>query len=232
MKKLKKVLAVSLSTGILAGCFALNVPGALAASNEVVKERANQGVIDLSNMEALQNDENITIEKITYEEMITRIADMRGISKQEAQKMNPRPTLSARTLSSPNEVISPLATENYHQIKVRQSVASSYKPALQLFVQVYTSGSFHQYNKIQDVGLDLRHNSLPSGKVKQYHGKIKAEIDGPQKIWWHLNGSFYDLGTTTVSGTVKASGAIWEGSGTVSRASNFYKYWNNTGNIY
>ncbi|MNR55418.1 hypothetical protein D3C85_1757870 [compost metagenome] len=77
--------------------------------------------------------------------------------------------------------------------------------------------------------VQLDRESSVTGASKQFAGELKAEItsNDPTKIWWLVNGDFYDNGTTSISGGVQADGKIWKGNLSVQYATNHYKYWYN-----
>jgi hypothetical protein len=232
MKNFRQIVLLTFGLLLPFSVFGFNPSSSQAAGNGDTV----QGVIDIN---ALEQTGKVTDRVITYDEMIDSISASKHISKSEAKRLHPdltkssTPTLN-RSLdenSLSTMTTAAVTSTTLHEIKVRQTVTNLYHPALQLFVWTYASGSFHQYNTIEDVDLDRK--DISTSLVKQYSGKLRAEIlSGGSQIWWYINGDFYDKGTTTVSGTATVTGLVWSGSGTISYASNYYAYWNKSGYIY
>lgn len=219
---MKKSIIMFLSLLLIVGTMLFNPATSNAAEN------VNQGVIDLKNLDELEKTGEVTIEEITYEEMIHKISESKGISKKEAQSLHPnRISIDANQVNSEFSTSIGIQSTTLHEIKLRQAVSTIYRPAIQLFVWTYNSGSFTQFNSIEEMDLDRK--DISTSLSKQFQGKLRAEIQSGSKIWWYINGDFYNNGQTTVSGTVSADGVIWSGSGTISNVSSHYKYWNNSG---
>lgn len=190
----------------------------------------NQGVIDLNNIEKLEKTGEITTKEVTYEEMINDISQSKGISKEKAKELHPN-QVSQKALSNNKTLAQGTVQDSsttLHEINIRQNVTSTYRPAIQLFVWTYNSGSFTQFIEMEEMDLDRK--DIVYDTSKQYQGKLRAEIQSSgTKIWWYINGDFYNNGTTTISGTVSANGVVWSGEGSISEESNHFKYWNNDG---
>lgn len=212
---MKKYLSLLLFSTLLTVVLAFN-PTSIKA--------AEQGKVDLNDLSELANDENVTFTEVSYEEMINDIAKSNGISKEAAKFLHPNQTNAIRPMTF--NPITPQST-SIHKITIRQEVAAKYRPALQIFVWTYNSGSFTSFNKIEAVGLDRKDVSLNTSK--HFSGELKATIETSTRIWWYINGDFYNNGTTTISGTAEASGLVWKGSATVTQSENHFKYWNNSG---
>lgn len=224
---MKKVLSVVLGFILILGVFSFNPSSSSAAGN-------NQGVIDINNLDELEKTGEITIKEVTYDEMINTISSSKGITKAEAKKLHPNQMnqKTSRTSSEYSTSAISVQSTSLHEIKIRQQVVTNtYRPAVQLFVWTYNSGSFRQFNKIEEMDLDRK--DITYSTSKQYQGKLRAEIqNGGDRIWWYINGDFYNNGTTTITGSVSASGVIWSGSGSISNASSHFKYWNNSGTYF
>lgn len=191
---------------------------------------ANTNEVSISELE---DDPNVTIKRISYEEMIEKIADLNGITVEEARLLHPNKALQERKLAKYSAEIGTLASPDPdycgyspHEINIRQDVTTQYQPTLQLFVWTCGSGSFWEFDSIEDAGLNRRDSD---GTVKQFSGKVRAEITSPTTIWWHINGDFYDKGTTNFSGSTTFNGLVWQGSASISYASNYYAYHNDSG---
>lgn len=204
---------------VLAFCIFTLFPSLSSASAS--GSTTSSGVIDLNNLEQLKESGEVTDRELTYEEMIQFISSNEGIAENKVREMHPDPnTKKIGTRAT-------VQSTTLHEIKIRQSVTSSYKPAVQIFVYMTGSGSFWQYDKLYDADLDRKDAS--TGTSKQYQGKLKVEIQSKNRIFYLINGDFYNNGTTTITGSVTASGVVWSGTGEISNQSNHYKYWNNSG---
>ena len=217
---MKKYLSLFLGLSLLIGVLAFNPTNSKAASN------GNQGVIDLNNLDEQIENEEVTIKEITYEEMISKISESKGISEKQARKLHPNKA-NQITLKSGISTLASTNSVSLHEIKIRQQVKATYRPAIQLFVWTYNSGSFTQFNSIEEADLDRKDVSI--NVSKQFQGKLRFEITSPTKIWWYINGDFYDNGQTTISGTVGANGVVWNGSASISYSSSHFAYWNKSG---
>ncbi|WP_342467850.1 hypothetical protein [Bacillus sp. FSL W8-0629] len=179
------------------------------------------GSINLNKVHNLGKTGNTKIEKISYDQYVKEVSKSRGISKKEVQK-------SSTNLSK--KQFSTAATKySMHKMTIVQDVGFLYQPKVQIYAWTYASGSFVQFKYIEDIDLD-RYSSLGS---KHFAGKVKAKITSPTAIWWYVNGDFYNNGTTNVSisgsGSAAVKGVTVTGSFSVSKSSNHYKYWNNSG---
>lgn len=221
---MKKYLSMILGLALLLSAFGFNPVTSMAAEN------SNQGVIDLNNLNKLKENEGVTIKQITYEEMISKIAESKGISKKEARMAHPNKMAQNESNRIGAAPLAAASSTTLHEIKIRQYITGTYRPAIQLFVWTYNSGSFTQFKSMEEMDIDRK--DISSNVSKQYQGKLRAEIQTATTIWWYINGDFYDNGTTTISGEVSAGGVIWSGTGSVSHSSSHYKYWNNSGTYY
>lgn len=215
----------------LALCGTLLINPSISNGEELNKEK-NYGVIDLNNIDKLvqSTDANVTIKEITYEEFIQGRAEEKGISIKQAKKMyknrnvTTNPILNNRTISS----LSSVDDFSMHEINIVQNVASSYKPTVQIFVWMYSDGSFHEFDFIEEVSIDR--NGLDNGTSKQFSGTVKGKITTPTTIWWYINGDFMDNGTTELTFTAGGGlGQIAQTNFGVTSSSNHYRYWENSG---
>ncbi|MBX9957937.1 hypothetical protein H7T43_24060 [Peribacillus simplex] len=215
---MKKISAFLLAFTLLLSIFAATPSSSSASGNE------QMGVIDLKTIDKLEKEGKATIRELSYEETLERIASNEKISIDQAKKVN------STMNNTQSRSLAAAASTTLHEIKIRQSVKSTYKPAVQLFVWMSGSGSFWQFDKMYDYDIDRKH--ITGSTSKQFAGKLKAEIQSKSKIFYYINGDFYNNGTTTISGTVTAGGKIWSGSASASTTSSHYAYWNNSGYTY
>jgi len=115
----KKSIIMFLSLLLIVGGMLFNPATSNAAEN------VNQGVIDLKNLEELEKTGEVTIEEITYEEMIHKISGSKGISKKEAQSLHPnRISIDANQVNSEFSTSIGIQSTTLHEIKLRQAVST------------------------------------------------------------------------------------------------------------
>jgi len=231
MKKLAKLLL--LSSLLTFNIFLMN--GKVSYASNEGEDSKFSGVIDLNNFEELEKTNEVTIKEISYDEFVKKIAKSRGISEEQVRELYPdksKTTYNAN-LTSTNGYPIKLSVDDIkptaytmHEISIRQNVSSTYKPAVQIFAYMYFSGSFRQINYIETIDLNRGYNGIS----KQFSGTVKGKLLDPLKIWWYVNGDFYNNGKTTwtISGSGQL-GKILTLSFSISGGSNHYKYWNNYG---
>lgn len=115
----------------------------------------------------------------------------------------------------------------YRVISSTFDVTSVYRPSLEFYCQTSEwSGSFRSIEKILNIGM----NRYSNNRSKQFNGSVYANLEDPNRIYWIVNGNFYDNGTTSVNGGVNIG--IGEKSSvnfSVSYSSNYYAYAYKTG---
>ncbi|MEW4220737.1 hypothetical protein [Rossellomorea marisflavi] len=217
---------------LLGGAFYSPSPSLAAGSVEKAEENPlMSGTVDLKNLD--ESDENVTVEKITYDQYVKEIAENQGISEQEVRE-------NSQDLTKPRNVRTTLDTQmgtsdfqiqayEMHRIAITQNVKTLYKPKVQIYAYTYSYGSAREYKYIENIDLDRSYGGIS----KQFNGTVKGKITTPTKIWWMVNGDFFNNGKTTWSVSGAGKGAI-KGkevtlTATVSGESNLYKYWNNYG---
>ncbi|MBG9541623.1 hypothetical protein ABE29_02020 [Cytobacillus firmus] len=199
---------------------------------EELTDSNSSGVIDLNNLEKLEEsgDVKVTINKLTYDEFIENRAKAKGITIEQAKEIykNPNNTLNTQSGKRTLSTMSSASDFSMHEINIEQDVSLTYKPTVQIFVYTYNSGSFSQFDFIEEVDLDR--DGFSNLFSKQFAGKVNAKITTPTKIWWNVNGDFFDNGTTSV--TMGFGGGLGQkvtASFEVSHESNHFDYYENTG---
>ncbi|MNS11123.1 hypothetical protein D3C72_426570 [compost metagenome] len=204
---------MALSVGVL---FSSSLPSYAQGTEEGIENTLNKGTIDLNHLD--KRGSKVSIKQLSYDEAMASIAEYEGRTIEETKIKYPKNVSNGFTASSDTWIT---------EISIPQEVNWAYVPTLKIFAYLYSSGSFRQFQKLVTVQLD-RESSV-TGASKQFAGELKAEItsNDPTKIWWLVNGDFYDNGTTSISGGVQADGKIWKGNLSVQYATNHYKYWYN-----
>ncbi|MGN7300339.1 hypothetical protein [Ferdinandcohnia sp. SAFN-114] len=194
-----------------------------AFANEV--ESNSDGTI-IGETNVLNPDSNTEIsEVLTFDELVNEISINEGITKSEAANQikasfapNQSKFGSSLSASSLDAVVT---AATYRTISAQFTVNSFYKPSLRFYVQTSEGGGYWGIVKILNVGMNRDYY----GYSKQYSGTVYSNLETAARIFWIVNGDFYDYGTTTSNGgvdigikqfaTVKFS---------VSKANNHYAY--------
>ncbi|WP_312475258.1 hypothetical protein [Neobacillus sp.] len=216
---MRKITALLLTLVLGLGIVFLNPSSSSAAENKIVQS----GKIDLSNLTELKNSEGVTIKEVTYEEMIDAISITDGITKEKARELHPK----KMEISYSTKTMAVAALPVIHEILIRQTVTSTYHPAVQVFVYTTGSGSFYNFTGIEQVGLNRKDISTTTSK--QFSGTVRAVLQNSISFWWFIDGDFYNNGTTSGSFSAEANGGIWKGTASITQTSNHYKYWNKSG---
>lgn len=211
----KKVVVGSMTSMLLLG----NVVPVLANSKSVDNNKSVAKSITIDE-KSLEND--IKMSKVlTYDELISIIAEEDGISIDEAKNIvgpeNIKYTKDGKEIRA-----------TYRTLSASVDVTPVYRPTLNWYCETSesSSGGFRGILKILKVSLNRSYNGLS----KQFSGDIYSKLENPNKIYYILNGDFYNNGTTTSSGGVNISvGGGASVSFSVSYASNHFTYSYKTG---
>ncbi|MEC3226098.1 hypothetical protein P9027_29715 [Bacillus thuringiensis] len=210
MKKISKVLSV---TGLALAIFGGGVIPSAAAEGEQSKPAVQQGnALDLSDKSSYQISEVLTFDQIT--EQIAK--DTNTPKEQVVQQM-----LSQNKARGPQAAAVMLA-DTYRTISSSFTVTSSYKPTARFYCATNEGGgSFRAIREIKYINMDRSSN----GMSKAFGGTLQAHLQDPNRIYYIVNGDFFNNGSTTVNGGVSInigeSGSVTFG---ISSTSNHYKY--------
>lgn len=184
-------------------------------NNTVQQENKTVGFIDIG-------EDTEMSEVLTFDEIVKEIAKANNISESEARSH----VLSTfendgNRLSS----ISPQAA-TYRTFSSSFTVMSTYKPTLNFYCQTSEGGGYIGIVKILNVSM----NRLSNGMTKQFGGTVYANLETAARIYYIVNGDFYNNGTTSGNGGVD----IGIGKGAtikfgISYATNHFKYVYTTG---
>lgn len=191
----------------------LLVPCVSASADTQDGAAGTEGTIDI-------REDNIGIsEPMSFDELIKSFAKNENVSIEEA-----RCTLTGN-MARNGLTISPFAT--YRTLTSTVNVDITYKPTLNFYCQTDEGGgSFRAIKKILNVGMNRSFN----GRSKQFSGSVYTKLENPNRIYWVVNGDFYNNGTTTVgSGVDFGVGQSASIKFSISYASNFFKYCYQTG---
>lgn len=184
------------------------------ASTEKINNEIH-GVISLD--ELVQHPEKADAELMTFDEMVSDIADKNDMTYNEALATLPK---DVRASQLRRDI-------KYITRSVYFDVTSSYRPHLEFYCQVAAGGHFFNILSIYNVEL-VRSSSNPT-MSKQFQGTIKVWLRSTQKIEYVINGDFYDNGTTTSSGGIGVNAGINQlitvsFNASTTTTSNHYKY--------
>lgn len=182
------------------------------------------GVTDLTSP-----DPNTEIsEVLTFDELVNEISVNEGISKKKAAEQikasmnsNSSNSKSDSTLlaSSSDAVTAESAT--YRSISAQFTVTSSYKPTLRFYCSTSEGGGYWGITKILNVSMNRSYD----GMSKQFGGSVYTNLETAYRIFWVVDGDFYNNGTTTGGGGVSIGvGGSASIDFNVSNSSNHYKY--------
>ncbi|WP_019913900.1 hypothetical protein [Paenibacillus sp. HW567] len=178
--------------------YAQSVPNPPDTTSAVTNELVHQGKLDLNNLDDLPD--GVTTRDISYEEAITSIAKLQGITIEEAKRNNPD-----KTSKSSNDNFSAKATDTWvKEISIVQDVTSLYKPTLKIYAYYYSSGSFRQFKELLSVQIDGANTGSIFVGSKVFVGNLEAKLLNASEIWWLINGNFYATATYTYTGGLEA----------------------------
>lgn len=150
---------------------------------------------------------------LTFDELAQIISEDDGVSLAEAKK--------SIVQNSTSKTFSTAATATYRALSQQFTVTSTYKPTMRFYCETSESGLFHAIKKLLQVSM-IRGNQ---GISKQFKGGVYANLEDPNRIFYIVNGDFYNNGTTTVNAGVNiGAGGSADVSFGVSNASSHFKY--------
>lgn len=166
-------------------------------------------------------------EVLTFDELVKRISIDNGISEFEAanqviksRNSDKLRSSSTSTLASSETIVSPYAA-TYRTISAPFTVKTEYKPQLRFYCETSEGGGYWGIVKILNVGMNRSYNGL----TKQFGGTVYTNLETAARIYWVVNGDFFENGTTTVSGGVNIGvGGTDVVNFNVSYSSNHYAY--------
>lgn len=136
--------------------------------------------------------ENIDIETsknkiLTYDEMFNTMLED-GYTESEIY------SILGGDFSNKND--SELKDFSYTILSKALNVSPDYKPTLKFYIQVDSSHGAYYIYKILKVDMNRQHNS----KSKNFTGNIYYNLETNTKIYYSINGDFYNNGTISTTG--------------------------------
>lgn len=159
------------------------------------------------------NQEQVVSPVMSFEEMVNQVARDFNISTSEAQ---------AQLGFSEAEAARAVRAEfTYRTLSSMFTVNSSYKPTMRFYCQTTEGGGFRAIKKILQVNMIRGYQGLS----KQFQGKVYVNLEDPNRVFYIVNGDFYNNGTTTVNAGVNIGlGQSANVSFGVSNTSSHYQY--------
>ena len=174
MKTNRKILAVILS-GVI---FLSNTSSYVINAQGVSENNEMQDVVDINkNMRGLESftlagiiDEAMKNENLTQEEAVNFL----GVNQLE--------------INSSNETL-------YWIISQQITVKDDYKPTIKFYAKAsYGGGPYFGVQSILNTSLDRNYK----GETKQFAGNIYTNLESNTKIFYIINGDFYNNGNTII----------------------------------
>ncbi|WP_088815759.1 MULTISPECIES: hypothetical protein [Listeria] len=198
------------------------VPNQAEASyNRKQGEVVNLEGVDLSKSHVVTKD-GTTVDTVSYDQMVAEIAKRDNVSIAEV-----RTRLQGADVKRP--LLKASSNISYKHLTKSVNIGGIWKPKVDIYVQMWSQGSFRQFNKIVD------YNLVRSwyGVTKQFKGSFKVKFLSKNNIYWCINGDFYDRGSTSSSSSVSLNvGGMGTINYSVSKAKTKYKYVYKYGHFY
>lgn len=223
MKTVKLLTSLSLTLGII---MSSSIP-AFAADSNLPTTNPNTEVYGSA---SLDDSSTIVSGPLTFDQIVNEISKDHNISREKAITQIESNFANSRSLKSRSISSAALSARaaTYHTVSSTVTVNTVYKPTIKFYCKTDTwpGSSFRAIDKILDISLNRSYN----GMSKQFGGTIYAHLETSNRIYWRLEGDFYNNGTTTYNGKVDIGlGDDSSISFGVSHSKNHYAYAYKTG---
>ncbi|MDU2559809.1 MULTISPECIES: hypothetical protein [Streptococcus] len=88
------------------------------------------------------------------------------------------------------------SSQTYRTISTQITVTNSYKPSISFYCETSEYGTYHGIIRILRTEINRNYN----GMSKQFSGSLYVNLEQADRIFYIINGDFFDNGTTTLSG--------------------------------
>lgn len=150
---------------------------------------------------------------LTFEEITKEISKDLEISLTDAENM----VLQNSTSKS----VASVKAATFRTLSQQFTVTSTYKPTMKFYCETSESGLYHGVLKILTVNMIRGYNGIS----KQFGGTVYTNLERSDRIYFIVNGDFYNNGTTTFNAGVNIGiGESASVSFGVSNSSNHYAY--------
>jgi len=169
---------------------------ALAPEDKLIDENQKENII--SGFTEINDNQTVVSEVLTFDEIVERIAKDNNISIEEAENQVIGSFDENNKFSLNSSNISPY-NATFRTVSSTFIVNSSYSPSLNFYCQTSEGGYFWGIVQILNVGMNRSSNGL----TKQFGGSVFTHLENAGRIYWNVNGDFYNNGTTTFNGGVQ-----------------------------
>jgi hypothetical protein len=159
-------------------------------------------------------------ERLTYEELISRIAINEGITIEEAKEKVPPKQNTYQSLNA--------TTSGYYREFVQViPVDSVYQPTLHFYCETFESAGYISIQKVLHISMNRTSDVQFPGLLpltKGFNGEVYYNLENFYTIYYLVNGDFTEQTTTTMTGGVEIGlGESTKVYFNVSSTSNIYK---------
>lgn len=152
-------------------------------------------------------------EELSYNELVQEIAKNRNISTTDAKN----------TLSTNRAAENVYFVHFYEQFEVG---TTGWYPQLDIYVKC--QGIYRDFVEIEDLNLIRSYNY----NSKEFNGKLQAKVESNKKIYWVINGDFYNNGSAAITfGGAVGVDKYAELNFSVTSSNNHFGYVYKTGDI-
>lgn len=198
-----------------------------------------QDKVSISQSMKIEDTKNTTSKVLSFNEVVAKIAATNNTTQEEAKRIVIGEPTVVNTLGveqtdseivknavSLNEKYAVAALATYREVTTNFTVNSSYIPSLLYYCQSNEGGGSWGIVKILNVGMNRQYtNSSKITIIKEFGGSVYTNLENAGTIYWSVNGTFYNNGTTTVGGGVNINiGEAASVNFSASYATNFYAY--------
>lgn len=160
------------------------------------------------------NDKNDTVigSVMTFDEILQDIAKTNKISIKQAEH---------ELIGDDINIRREARSKQYRTLSQQFSVNNKYKPTMRFYCETTESGLFRGIKKILRVDMIRGYK----GVSKQFNGSVYVNLEDANRIFYIVNGDFYNNGTTSYESGVNIGVGKFATIGfKVSSSSNHYQY--------
>ena len=121
------------------------------------------------------------------------------------------------------------SSQTYRTISTQITVTNSYKPSISFYCETTEYGTYHGIIRVLRTEINRNYN----GMSKQFSGSLYVNLEQADRIFYIINGDFFNNGSSTLSGGLNIgigeSASVNFGG---SYVSNHYKYVYHEGRVH
>lgn len=194
------------------------------------------GFTTIPNRISTNGEDTGVLREITFEQMVAEIADLNNLSREIVESQMKRSIadkLMSSSLTTSNlkvQVEDYIASSTYWSKRQQFTVTSEYKPSLVFYYEGYPGDRLGYIKTLLNVSMDRSYYNGFSTITKQFGGNVYVNLEASDRLYFEVNGDFYNNGTTTTNGGLKIDiGGFGSVSFGASHTSNHFKYIYTTG---